>query len=531
MRDARAKQEKQEAKEQKKALAMERKKQIQEIWERTETGQEFLDELQYAGYGVAKGDRRTKHTELNQDGQLTKNRFVLIDQHGQVSNLSRDLPRLVKRADIADRLGELQHGLKSVEETRQEVIERQQFYDREQAEIDRQNRELAAMDRDAKEKARLEEQQRKEALLAEAEQKKAEARKEHAPAPQPQQLTREQRLQHSKPKLEELKPQTPANDDHLVKLDREQEWSRVAGTLRAQHNKKMEEFYKAREHERRIKELRAEVQKSDTWLGKVSGKNEQLQQDLENAEKSYLNMQQRLQEQNENFEAKLEDMKPAELKPKPPDVTPEPEPEPKLVQEKEQVPPVSKEFKEVARDENSYVPANDQGVKPAPEQKPEPDNEPKREERRVKPEPEEESGQPSLSEEFNEVQKKSPTQSEQEPDNIVDLEEERRKKDGIELKVSNLEQQELSDQEQKQNIKANQNTRKEITDIDNEALQQSLSTEFNEVGKGLLEQKPDNLVDLEEERQKREIEAYEKSMREYFEEKAKDRDQDIDIGF
>jgi hypothetical protein len=126
-------------------------------------------------------------------------------------------------------------------------------------------------------------------------------------------------------------------------------------------------------------------------------------------------------------------MKPAELKPKPPDVTPEPEPEPKLVQEKEQVPPVSKEFKEVARDENSYVPANDQGVKPAPEQKPEPDNEPKREERRVKPEPEKEAIQSSLSEEFNEVQKEPPAQPE--PDNVVDLEEERRKRRLEELKA------------------------------------------------------------------------------------------------
>jgi hypothetical protein len=372
MRDARAKQEKQEAKEQKKALAMERKKQIQEIWERTETGQEFLDELQYAGYGVAKGDRRTKHTELNQDGQLTKNRFVLIDQHGQVSNLSRDLPRLVKRADIADRLGELQHGLKSVEETRQEVIERQQFYDSEQAKIDRENRELAAMDKDAKEKARLEEQQRKEALLAEVEQKE-----------QPPERRWDDRLgksKHAAIKSEILSKKTPVlsesnKQDHkdnsidmsqkdVEKSEEEpspidlaaaqsKKWRDIIDQDReddahaALFENRLRKEYNFEALEIKGKRLKESIAASDTFLGRRTGKYQKLKEEEANHEKYIEETKQRIQERVDAF-------KQDRIKERPPHLQPVNDDVETSEQEQEQSENIA-DFTEAAREKSAQV--------------------------------------------------------------------------------------------------------------------------------------------------------------------------------
>lgn len=120
----------------KREKAQDRKVEVTAIWDRTETGEAFLEGLRDAGYDVAKGE---------------KARFILLDRNGNTFNLARDLPRLVKVKNLGERFGALEQELQSVQDV-QELRKQRQEYDREQAEIDRQNKELDAADEAAKTK-------------------------------------------------------------------------------------------------------------------------------------------------------------------------------------------------------------------------------------------------------------------------------------------------------------------------------------------------------------------------------------------
>ena len=104
-----------------------RKQEISAIWNSTETAEEFLAQVRGAGYEVAKGDRSA---------------FVLIDHDGKAYNLARELPKLVKTKDVRMRFGDIE--LSSIAE-----VKELRSYDREQDNIDRQNRELDAADQAA----------------------------------------------------------------------------------------------------------------------------------------------------------------------------------------------------------------------------------------------------------------------------------------------------------------------------------------------------------------------------------------------
>lgn len=85
----------------KREKAQDRKAEVTAIWDRTETGEAFLEGLRDAGYDVAKGEDA---------------RFVLLDREGNTFNLARDLPRLVKVKNLGERFGALEQELQSVED-------------------------------------------------------------------------------------------------------------------------------------------------------------------------------------------------------------------------------------------------------------------------------------------------------------------------------------------------------------------------------------------------------------------------------
>ena len=155
MRDERSKGEGREVKP-----SQERKKEIAALWEQTETGADFLNALQSAGYEVG-----INETYGEKSGRK-RSRFVLLDEHGTEYNLSRELPRLVKTKAIRERFAGYE--LPTMEVVRQQWQERQ-HYDREQATITRTNEELIAADK-AAQKTILEESEahRKEILAKQA---------------------------------------------------------------------------------------------------------------------------------------------------------------------------------------------------------------------------------------------------------------------------------------------------------------------------------------------------------------------------
>ena len=67
----------------------ERKQQIHQIWKQTKDGKEFTKAMREAGYEIAQGDRAA---------------IVMIDREGEVYNLTRQLPKQIKKKHVAQRL-------------------------------------------------------------------------------------------------------------------------------------------------------------------------------------------------------------------------------------------------------------------------------------------------------------------------------------------------------------------------------------------------------------------------------------------
>ena len=230
-----------------------RKKEIADLWNSTDNVHDFVSGVRAAGYDIAKGER---------------SRFILVDKDGQPYNLVRDLPKVVRAKDVRSRFGDYYQELSSFEEAKEKLLE-PRTWDREQANIDRQVKELEAAD------------------LA--------AQKQGAQTSKPE-----------KPPVKD-KPSFSYDTTHLDKLDREMAFNRIAGEKRARLQKSQEEFYRRGETLERIKTLQDKVKKNNNPIGKLTGKYQNAVTDLSAAEKTLANMDQRIREQNEGFEAQLQE--------------------------------------------------------------------------------------------------------------------------------------------------------------------------------------------------------------------------------
>jgi hypothetical protein len=135
MREARAKK---EAKENGEAYQkiQDKKREIAELWNASKDGQAFLDNLRVKGYTVAKGDKESKRVKGNGIAS-----YVLVDAQGNVSNLTRELPKLVKVKHVRERFAGMEDKILSVEAAQKYLA-----VNREEAEIERTNKELDAAD-------------------------------------------------------------------------------------------------------------------------------------------------------------------------------------------------------------------------------------------------------------------------------------------------------------------------------------------------------------------------------------------------
>ena len=89
-----------------KEKALERKKEITALWEQSDSAKAFIAALEEKGYALAKGDR---------------SKFALIDRHGNISNLVRDLPKVIKTKEVMARFGEEYKLLSSVEKAKEQI--------------------------------------------------------------------------------------------------------------------------------------------------------------------------------------------------------------------------------------------------------------------------------------------------------------------------------------------------------------------------------------------------------------------------
>ena len=86
-----------------------RKQMISRLWNTTDTSDDFLQVLEQQGFEVVQGERC---------------KYALIDQDGNIYNLTRQLPKLVKQKQVHKRLGHQYDELPTLEEAKQRQQER-----------------------------------------------------------------------------------------------------------------------------------------------------------------------------------------------------------------------------------------------------------------------------------------------------------------------------------------------------------------------------------------------------------------------
>lgn len=268
-----------------------RKQEVSAIWNSTESAEEFLQQVRSAGYEVAKGDRSA---------------FVLIDHDGKSYNLARELPKLVKTKDIRMRFGELE--LSSIEEAKKQREE--QFY----------------FDRDKQEREQL---QRIEDAAIEQTQKEQEAElkeknKEQKPTNQKSIKERFEALgkQSGVEKLrEKIKEREDDKDPIDIAMAQSKKWfdiidrDREDGAKISLLENKLRKDHRFEDLEEKIKDLKKDLAKSDTFLGRKTGKHQELLNELEDQEIYFEETKQRIQAQVDKLKRDLIESRPPELRP------------------------------------------------------------------------------------------------------------------------------------------------------------------------------------------------------------------------
>lgn len=225
---------------------------VQDIYERSGTAAEFQAAMQEQGYTLAAGNRRA---------------FVLVDETGKISSLSRQL-KGQRAKDLADKLS----GLKDLPQAAELAKQRQS--------VERKPPGLPRLKEDYD-----------EAVSKSQLQKPPPAHKK--PPPPGDKIL-------------------PPNDDHLRRLDELREWEFKTDTQRRKLEELQEKTYGRSKILKDIEDLKGEISKGQGLWNKVSGRLADMQDQLENLEKTLANIDQRIEEQNSAFKSKADETRPGQ---------------------------------------------------------------------------------------------------------------------------------------------------------------------------------------------------------------------------
>lgn len=236
-----------------------RKAEIQQLYKQSDNGKAFSAALEGNGYTLAKGNRR---------------RFVLVDSEGRVHSLSRQLDKDQRKNHI-DKFSDLNHQDLPIA---QDVVANRQFFDR-----DKQEREQL---------------QRIEDAAIDAEEKKI-AEERH----------QKKQFRKSTKDVREIKyKQPPINDnkqEHLIRLDKEQAWDKVALQKRAELERKIEEIYGRTELVKTIESFERQLVRYNTTWGRKMGKYKELEKEIKAKKMTLENIDMRISEERAKLENEL----------------------------------------------------------------------------------------------------------------------------------------------------------------------------------------------------------------------------------
>ena len=225
---------------------------IQGLYSRSDSGKAFQAALSGEGFTLAKGDRRG---------------FVLVDQEGKIYSLSRQLQGQ-RAKDINARLSDLdQEALPMAKD----VAEERQYFDRDKYDAEWQERIVDA----GIEWERT------------AEKKKG-----------------EQGRQGEKPA--ETRAEPAHENPYLAELDRLREWEQSQDRKRHRLEKELAEFYGREQVVEKMNTLTGQLEKGPSLWGKVTGKTQVLEEELNALKANLANIDQRIGERRSSLEIEIQ---------------------------------------------------------------------------------------------------------------------------------------------------------------------------------------------------------------------------------
>ena len=264
---------------------------VAELYERSDSGRAFKAALQEQGYTLAKGDRRG---------------FVLVDQQGKISSLSRQL-KGQRAKDIKARLNDIEQmntaaqvqqelqksqtkeAGKEAELKQQQQTEQQEIYDREQAEVDAQHRLADAAEEHAKQQARSK-------TMRDSIRKKSSSIKKRTTVsgrtdPQPSSA------------IPALQPPTL---EQIFKS--EQQWMAAKDRREEAFKQRMNSGYlnRRREEVKAIDQLEARSRDTDNAWGRIGGRHQAIKDELRLRKRSLAEFDKRIEEEKGRFKAEME---------------------------------------------------------------------------------------------------------------------------------------------------------------------------------------------------------------------------------
>jgi len=230
-----------------------RAQQIEQLYSQSRSGKVFSDELQKAGYTLAKGNRRA---------------FVLVDETGKIYSLSRQL-KGQRAKDISAKLADID--AKNLQEAKKVSDERKHFY-RDDYETERQKKIADAAVKVA--------QQRESQKQKDSGEKQARKPEEQAEPNRYKSYADEISPQFEKERAEQLK--------------------------RLKNEVKLNEFYNRKELVLKLSRAKAELARSQGLRGKLTGRKNELEKEIEALTKTLENTDKRITEQRATFEKSIE---------------------------------------------------------------------------------------------------------------------------------------------------------------------------------------------------------------------------------
>jgi hypothetical protein len=276
-RRAEAKQDRQLALVKHREARSERAKLIEQLFLQSKNGKDFQTAIQDEGYTLSKGDRRG---------------FVLVDEHGKVHSLSRQIKSLKAK--------EIQEKISDVEDVRnaQELL-KAQAQSRKDTQLVEKNEPTSNTTTDELEPSRLSSQN-------------------NTPQEQSVSLTFNQKIPNHEiskngesHQYDEFRSNIEENEFNLEHLDKLRDWEQKTERRKQLLTHRLNDYYSLNELNSRIEELKLEMVNKNNWWARVSGKRDSIIQELEMLESNLSNINERIKEQYNAFDIRAQSNRPS----------------------------------------------------------------------------------------------------------------------------------------------------------------------------------------------------------------------------